>query len=168
MGAAKYTPLTVTGDGFYDAYVTLDPEPHMRHPRRNHYDQLHHAVTLKGADLQGGMIDGRSTFELNSYAPPGVVEDDGDRCIFASLEFGSVIVSSSSGGRLHLSGFLTGAETYPQDVHDRIAAGTPLEQIQELLDDYGDVRYMPPRYTPLRDYFGWQAAVHLVPRTGKE
>lgn len=40
-----------------------------------------------------------------------------------------------------------------------------LTEILELMGDYGDIRYMPPRYTPLRDYFGWEATVRLIPRS---
>ncbi|ACL42276.1 hypothetical protein Achl_4325 (plasmid) [Pseudarthrobacter chlorophenolicus A6] len=159
-----FAPLAVAGDGFYDAYLALEPGPHLRFPRHDHHDRIHAAVTLKGADLEGGMRDGRSSFELNAYAPRGVVESDGDRCILATLEFLSVNLESSSGGRLHFTGLLTGAETYPQDVHDRIAAGIPLTEIAELQGDYDSIRYLPPRYIPLRDYFGWIADVRLIPR----
>lgn len=162
----KFTPLTIAGDGFYDAYVTLEPGPHMRFPRYDHHDLIHTAVTLKGAELEGGLRNDRSIFELNSYAPPGVVEDDGDRCLLASLEFLSVNLESYGGGRLHFTGLLTGAETYPQDVHDKIAAGVPLAEIEKLQGDYDSIRYLPPRYEPLRDYFGWEAKVRLVPHTG--
>ncbi|MET4143927.1 hypothetical protein [Arthrobacter sp. UYCo732] len=163
-----FSPLTVAGDGFFDVYITLDPPPHMRFPRHTDRDRVPQAVTLKGADLEGGPRDGRTAFEINSYAPPGVVESDGDRCLLASLEFQAVNLSSSAGGRLYLCGFLSGAETYDQDVHDRIMAGTPLPEIEELAGDYGDVRYLPPRYTPLEEYFGWEATVRLVPRTASE
>lgn len=164
MAGSGFTPLVVTGDGFFDVYITLDPPPHMRMPRHTDRDRIPQAVTLKGADLEGGLRDGRNAFEINSYAPPGVVESEGDRCLLASLEFQAVNLSSSSGGRLYLCGFLSGAETYAQDVHDKIAAGTPLEEISELEGDYDDVRYLPPRHAPLEDYFGWEASVRLIPR----
>lgn len=160
-----FAPLTITGDGFYDAYLTLEPGPHMRLPRYDHHDLVRSAVTLKGADLEGGVRNDGTIFELNSYAPPGVVEDDGDRCLLASIEFLSVNLSSSKGGRLYFTGLLTGAETYPQDVHDKIAAGVPLSEIEELRGDYDDVRYLPPGYEALRDYFGWEAKVQLIPRS---
>ncbi|WP_422759156.1 hypothetical protein [Paenarthrobacter sp. C1] len=163
---STFTPLTITGDGFYDAYINIEPGPHARVPRYEHDDLLRSPVTLKGADLEGGLRHGRSIFELNSYAPPGIVEDDGDRCLLASLEFLSVNLESSSGGRMYFTGLLTGAETYPQDVHDRIAAGVPLTEIEELRGDYDSIRYLPPRYEPLRDYFGWEAKVRLIPHTG--
>lgn len=158
-----FAPLTITGDGFYDAYFILEPGPHVRFPRHDRHDLLRDPVTLKGADLEGGLRHDRTIFELNSYAPPGIVESDGDRCLLASMEFLSVNLEAMKGGRLHLSGILTGADTYPQDVHDKIAAGVPLAEIEELKDDYDYIRYLPPRYTPLQEYFGWEAKVRLIP-----
>lgn len=165
MHDSAFAPLTITGSGFFDAYMTLEPGPHLRFPRYDRHDLIQSAVTLNGADLEGGLRNDRTVFELNSYAPAGVVESDGDRCLLASLEFLSVNLESSKGGRLYFTGLLTGAETYPQDVHDRIAAGVPLTEITELRGDYDDIRYLPPRYEPLRDYFGWEAKVRLIPRT---
>lgn len=159
--------LDIAGDGFYFAIVDLTPAPHARVDRYgDELEDLRGAVTIDGADLVGSLQAGRGLFELNSYAPPGVVEADGDRCILASIEFHSVQLTSARGGTLYLSGFLGAAEAYRQDVFDRIATGTSLGDIEDLAGDDGPVRYRPPAYVPLQGYLGWEASIRLVPRTG--
>lgn len=165
MGRPEFASLAIVGDGAYFVSIDLIEAPHARLDRYDDEEpDLRGAVTADGSDLSGGLKDGRSIFELNSFAPPGVVESDGDRCILASLEFHSVQMTNARGGIIYLRGFLSAAEAYSQDVFDRIAAGTPLEEICEMASEHGGIKYRPPKYVPLQDYLGREATIRLVPR----
>lgn len=159
------TTLTIAGAGAHRIWVRLEPVSHVPSARRGaHWARAFDAVELTGADFNGGHDGGLSRFEARLYAPPGFEDDDGDRCLLANFGFHHIILDSSQGGRMDFTGVLVNAQAYTQDVYDRIAAGAPLLEVPEALDQWGtSVRYQPPAHEDLQQYLGWRARIVVAP-----
>ncbi|QOT19653.1 hypothetical protein HMI59_23870 (plasmid) [Paenarthrobacter sp. YJN-5] len=154
--------LAVTGIGAYRIRVRLEPVPHLRHGRG--WPEAISAATLTGADFNADHDRGLSRFEARIYAPPGFEDSDRDRCTLASFEFHHMVLDSARGGIMDFTGVLVGALAYPQNVYDRLAAGTPLTDIDEARGNWpGDVRYLPHPHTNLERYLGWRAKLTISP-----
>lgn len=164
MSPNDFISLVIAGHGVFNVTIDLQEMRHSRSSRRKSSFTIHRAVTIEGADLDGGLQDGRSMFEVNSYAPVDIVDSDDDRCLLASFDFHSVVLQSTWGGVFTLRGTLGAAEAYPQGVYDLIDAGRELGTMPEFQTPSGEVRYLPPAYEPLQHYLGWEASIRLVPR----
>lgn len=159
------TALAITGSGAHRIWIRLEPVRHVPSARRGaHLVSAFDAVELTGADFNGSHDDGLARFEARVYAPPGFEDADRDRCLLASFEFHHVVLSHSQSGRMDFTGVLVGALAYPQDVYDRIAAGTPLPEIPELRGRWDDeIRYLPAPLAYLQPLLGWRARIVLAP-----
>jgi hypothetical protein len=157
--------LAVSGAGAHRIWIRLEPVRHVPSARRGaHLAQAFDAVALTGADFNGSHENGLARFEARVYAPPGFEDSDRDRCMLANFELHHVVLNHAQSGRMDFTGVLTGANAYRQDVYDRIAAGTPLREIPEILDQWGEgVRYLPLPHPELEQFLGWRAQVILAP-----
>lgn len=165
MIAMDHPELTIAGDGPHLILIRLEPVPHVSSAHtRDGWTEAFSAITLTGADFTGDHDRGLSRFEARVYAPPGFEDSDRDRCMLASFEFHHMVLDSARGGYLDFTGVLVGALAYPQDVYDRLTAGTPLTGIDEARGNWpGEVRYLPHPHAELQSYLGWRAKVTLGP-----
>lgn len=157
--------LTIAGSGAHRIWIRLEPVPHVRsgHPRGRWQDAFQ-AVALTGADFNGDHHHGLARFEAKVYAPPGFEDSDRSRCMLASFEFHHMVLDSARGGGMDFTGVLVGALAYPQEVYDRIASGTPLLEIPELIGRWDDeIKYQPVRNPDLEPFLGWRAKVSIAP-----
>lgn len=157
--------LTIAGAGAHRIWVRLEPVSHVPSGSpRGHMPRPFDAVALTGADFNGDHADGLARFEARLYAPPGFVDADRDRCLLASFGFHHVVLNNSQSGRMDFSGVLVSALAYSQEVYDRISAGTPLLEVPEILDQWGDdVRYLPHAHVGLHPFLGWRAKIIIAP-----
>jgi hypothetical protein len=157
--------LAISGAGAHRIWVRLEPVRHVPSARRGaHLAQAFDAVALTGADFNGSHDEGLARFEARVYAPPGFEDTDRWRCLLASFEFHHVVLNHAQSGRMDFTGVLVAANAYPQDVYDRIASGTPLLEVHEILDQWKEsVRYLPVPHPDLQAYLGWRARIILDP-----
>lgn len=157
--------LTISGAGAHRIWIRLEPVSHIPSARRRgHLATAFEAVALTGADFNGDHDRGLSRFEARLYAPPGFEDSDRDRCILANFEIHHVVLDGAHGGRMDFTGVLVSALAYPQEVYDRIAGGTPLLEIPEILGHWGDdVRYLPVPHPELEQFLGWRAKIIVAP-----
>lgn len=157
--------LTITGAGAHRIWIRLEPVRHISSARRGpHLVQAFDAVALAGADFNGSHDEGLARFEARVYAPPGFEDSDRDRCMLASFEFHHVVLNHAQSGRMDFTGVLVGANAYRQGVYDRSAAGTPLLEIPEILDQWKEsVRYLPLPHPELQSFLGWRARITVAP-----
>jgi hypothetical protein len=157
--------LAITGAGAHRIWIRLEPVRHLQSARRGpHLAEAFDAVALTGADFNGSHDDGFARFEARVYAPPGFEDSDRHRCTLARFELHHVVLNNARGDRMDFTGVLVGAEAYRQDVYDRIAAGTPLLEVPEVLDQWKEaVRYLPLPHPELQQFLGWRARVILAP-----
>lgn len=159
----EHPALKITGgEGTSEIHIRLEPIRFHRHIRGGErWDTPFTAARLQGADFTGHAGDGHSRFEANVYAPEGFVDDEGDRCLLASLEFHHVALESAEGGIFRFTGTLAAVNAYSQDTYDSITAGTLLSALPELTDDDlpDSIRYLPPVLDSLEAFRGWSAVI---------
>lgn len=164
-----YPTLRISGgDGTSEIHVRLEPIRFHRDIRGGEGWQLPFmAAKLTGAEFAGHTADGSSCFEASVYAPDGFMDDEGDRCLLASLEFHHVALDSAEGGIYRFTGTLAAANAYSQDTYDRITAGAPLSSLPELADEDlpGGIRYLPPAQDSLDGFRGWNAVIECWTKT---
>ena len=171
MGSMTTPPeLAITGAGAHRIWIRLEPVSHVPSAySRGHLAPAFDAVALTGADFNGDHADGLSRFQARLYAPPGFEDADRDRCLLADFEFHHVVLNAAQSGRMDFTGVLVGANAYPQDVYDRIAAGTPLPEVPELRGRWDDeIRYRPAPHQELERLLGWRAKIILAPLNNRD
>jgi hypothetical protein len=161
----KLPELAIAGAGAHRIWIRLEPVRHLASARRGtRLAEAFDAVALTGADFNGSHDNGLARFEARVYAPPGFEDPDRDRCLLASFEFHHVVLNHAQSGRMDFTGVLVGVNAYRQDVYDRIAGGTPLLDVPEVLDQWQEaVRYLPLPHPELQQFLGWRARIILAP-----
>jgi hypothetical protein len=161
----KLPELAIAGAGAHRIWIRLEPVRHVTSARRGpHLAEAFDAVALTGVDFNGSHDDGLARFEARVYAPPGFEDSDRDRCVLANFEFHHVVLNSAQSGRMDFTGVLVGALAYRQEVYDRIASGTPLLEVPEILDQWKEsVRYLPVPHPELQQFLGWRARIIMAP-----
>jgi hypothetical protein len=161
----KLPELAIAGAGAHRIWVRLEPVPYAWPKRRGGpLPTAFDAVALTGADFNGSHDNGLSSFRARVYAPQGFEDADRDRCLLADFEFHHIVLDGSHGGRMDFTGVLVGAHAYPQEVYDRIAAGSPLLEIPALRGRWEDeIRYLPTPHPDLDQFLGWRAKIVIAP-----
>lgn len=170
MTAMTLPELTIAGSGSHRIWIRLEPVSHVpsAHPRGGRAEAFS-AVALTGADFNGDHDRGLSRFEARVYAPPGLEDSDGSRCMIASFEFHHIVLDHARNGAMDFTGVLVGALAYPQETYNQLAAGTPLTEIDAAKGRWdGDIRYQPFPHTELQPYLGWRAKIAVAPLNDRD